>query len=52
MRSLLVAGKKEPRPATIWNAPEFLNINAGTYTFGIYASTGGWNINWIKFTKI
>lgn len=29
-----------------------VTINAGTYTFGVYASTGGWNINWIKFTKI
>ncbi len=29
-----------------------VTINAGTYTFGIYASTGGWNINWIKFTKL
>lgn len=27
-------------------------INAGTYTFGINASAGGWNINWIKFTKL
>lgn len=23
-------------------------VNAGTYNLGIYASTGGWNINWIK----
>lgn len=29
-----------------------VTINAGTYTFGVYASTGGWNINWIKFTKL
>ena len=29
-----------------------VNINAGNYTFGLYAATGGWNINWIKFTKI
>jgi len=29
-----------------------VTISAGTYTFGIYASTGGWNINWIKFTKL
>jgi GH18 family chitinase len=29
-----------------------VNINAGNYTFGIYAATGGWNINWIKFTKL
>lgn len=29
-----------------------VNINAGTYTFGLYAATGGWNINWIKITKL
>ncbi|RYE15337.1 MAG: carbohydrate-binding protein [Sphingobacteriales bacterium] len=29
-----------------------VTINAGTYNFGVYASTGGWNINWIKFTKL
>lgn len=28
-----------------------VNINAGTYNFGIYAQTGGWNINWIRITK-
>jgi hypothetical protein len=25
--------------------------NAGTYNFGIYAVTGGWNINWIRIRK-
>ncbi|UII19972.1 AbfB domain-containing protein [Fulvivirga ligni] len=25
-----------------------VNVNAGTYPFGIYAQAGGWNINWIK----
>ncbi len=29
-----------------------VNINAGTYSLGIFAPKGGWNINWIKFTKI
>jgi hypothetical protein len=29
-----------------------VTINAGTYNFGIYASTGGWNINWIRFTRL
>lgn len=33
-------------------ASQTVTINAGTYTFGVYASTGGWNINWIKFTKL
>ncbi|MFL5728101.1 MAG: carbohydrate-binding protein, partial [Cytophagaceae bacterium] len=28
-----------------------VNINAGTYNFGNYAQTGGWNINWIRITK-
>ncbi|MBX9852614.1 MAG: RICIN domain-containing protein [Cytophagaceae bacterium] len=27
-----------------------VNINAGTYNFGIYAQTGGWNINWFRIT--
>lgn len=28
-----------------------VNINAGTYNFGIYAQAGGWNINWWKITS-
>ena len=28
-----------------------VNINAGTYNFGIFASTGGWNINWWRIRK-
>ncbi|WP_299213417.1 carbohydrate-binding protein [uncultured Aquimarina sp.] len=28
-----------------------VNINAGTYPFGMYAISGGWNVNWIKITK-
>ncbi|MBQ4820415.1 carbohydrate-binding protein [Aquimarina sp. MMG016] len=28
-----------------------VNVNAGTYPLGIYAASGGWNINWIKITK-
>ncbi|MCR5886633.1 beta-1,3-glucanase family protein [Hymenobacter sp. J193] len=28
-----------------------VTINAGTYNFGIYAQTGGWNINWVRITK-
>lgn len=26
-------------------------INAGTYNFGIYAQSGGWNINWWRLTR-
>ncbi|GAA0894773.1 hypothetical protein GCM10009122_44540 [Fulvivirga kasyanovii] len=26
-------------------------INAGTYNFGIYAQSGGWNINWWRITS-
>ncbi|GAA5038512.1 hypothetical protein GCM10011506_36390 [Marivirga lumbricoides] len=26
-------------------------INAGTYNFGIFAQTGGWNINWWQITR-
>ncbi|MHA7056917.1 T9SS type A sorting domain-containing protein, partial [Aquimarina sp. M1] len=28
-----------------------VNVNAGTYPFGIYAVSGGWNMNWIKITN-
>ncbi|MDD7886343.1 beta-1,3-glucanase family protein [Flavivirga sp. 57AJ16] len=28
-----------------------VNINAGTYAFGLFAASGGWNINWIKITS-
>ena len=28
-----------------------VTVNAGTYNFGIYAQTGGWNINWVRITK-
>ncbi|MCR5886632.1 carbohydrate-binding protein [Hymenobacter sp. J193] len=28
-----------------------VTINAGTYNFGIYAQTGGWNINWVRITR-
>ncbi|UOB18382.1 glycosyl hydrolase family 18 protein [Abyssalbus ytuae] len=26
-------------------------VTAGTHAFGIYASAGGWNLNWIKITS-
>jgi beta-glucanase (GH16 family) len=28
-----------------------VNINAGTYNFGIFATAGGWNINWWKISS-
>ena len=28
-----------------------VNVNAGTYNFGVYAQTGGYNLNWIRITK-
>ena len=28
-----------------------VTINAGTYNFGIYAQTGGYNVNWVRITK-
>jgi chitinase len=28
-----------------------VTINAGTYNFGIYAQTGGYNLNWVRLTK-
>jgi beta-glucanase (GH16 family) len=29
-----------------------VSINAGTYNFGIYAQTGGFNLNWFRITKL
>jgi len=29
-----------------------VTINAGTYAVGVFAPVGGWNLNWIKFTKL
>lgn len=29
-----------------------VNITAGTYDFGIFASTGGWNLNWWSITQV
>lgn len=28
-----------------------VNINAGTYNLGVFAKTGGWNINWIRIRR-
>jgi GH18 family chitinase len=29
-----------------------VTINAGTYAVGVFAPAGGWNLNWIRFTKL
>ncbi|RZL14311.1 MAG: carbohydrate-binding protein [Hymenobacter sp.] len=29
-----------------------VNVNAGTYNFGIYAQTGGYNLNWVRISKV
>jgi chitinase len=29
-----------------------VTINAGTYNFGVYAQTGGWNLNWVRITPL
>lgn len=29
-----------------------INVNAGTYSVGIFAPQGGWNLNWIRITKL
>lgn len=29
-----------------------ISANAGTYDLGVFAVNGGWNINWIKITKL
>jgi hypothetical protein len=28
-----------------------VTINAGTYNFGIYAQSSGWNLNWVRITR-
>ncbi|MCC3156576.1 beta-1,3-glucanase family protein [Hymenobacter sp. 15J16-1T3B] len=28
-----------------------VTVNAGTYNVGIFAQTGGWNINWVRISK-
>lgn len=28
-----------------------VNINAGTYNFGVFAKAGGWNLNWIRIKR-
>ncbi|MCU0431391.1 MAG: RICIN domain-containing protein [Cytophagaceae bacterium] len=29
-----------------------VNLQAGTYNFGIFASTGGWNMNWWNISRV
>ena len=29
-----------------------VTLSAGTYNFGLYAQTGGFNINWVRITKL
>lgn len=29
-----------------------VNVNAGTYNLGVYAPAGGWNLNWVRITKL
>jgi hypothetical protein len=29
-----------------------VTVNAGTYNFGVYAQTGGWNLNWVRITPL
>ena len=29
-----------------------VSVSAGTYNFGIYAQSGGWNLNWVRITKL
>jgi endoglucanase len=28
-----------------------VNINAGTYDFGVFSNVGGWNINWFRISR-
>lgn len=35
-----------------WQTVKFsTTVNAGTYNLGVFAKTGGWNINWIQITS-
>lgn len=29
-----------------------VTITAGTYAFGVYAQSGGWNLNWVRITPL
>ena len=29
-----------------------VTVNAGTYNFGVFARAGGWNINWLRISKV
>jgi hypothetical protein len=29
-----------------------VTVSAGTYNVGVYAQVGGWNLNWIRITKV
>lgn len=29
-----------------------VNVAAGTYSLGVYAAQGGWNLNWIRITRL
>lgn len=36
-----------------WQTVEIqVQLTAGTYSLGVYASTGGWNFNWIEVTPV
>ena len=30
---------------------QLVTVNAGTYNLGVFAQSGGWNLNWIRITK-
>lgn len=29
-----------------------VNVNAGTYNVGVFAQAGGWNLNWLRITRL
>ncbi|WP_218779720.1 glycosyl hydrolase [Hymenobacter crusticola] len=33
------------------NVSQTVSVTAGTYSFGVFAQTGGWNLNWIRISK-
>ena len=32
-------------------ASRTVTVNAGTYNFGVFAQTGGYNLNWVRITS-
>ena len=40
------------RPQSWATVSKTVTIHAGTYNFAVYAQTGGWNLNWVRISKV